>query len=85
MGVGFAKDAESNLKNNARLKKGVSDKYFKVNSKYKKGRPIKKKTFSEGAKRKLHLKLNDQKRTERIRILIALLLLLLFFFYFILF
>lgn len=77
MGVGFAKDGESSLRNNSKLKNRTRDKYFKAEHKYKKAKPLKTSVFSEESKHKLHIKLSLQKKSERNRALIVVVVMML--------
>lgn len=77
MGVGFAKDGESSLRNNSKLKNRTRDKYFKAEHKYKKTKPLKSSDFSEESKHKLHIKLSLQKKSERNRVLIVMVVMIL--------
>lgn len=78
MGVGFAKDGESSIRNNANQRKYSTDKYYKTKHKYKKGEPLVSKIFSQETKLRLRKKLKKQKKAERIRVFVILTILILF-------
>ena len=63
MGVGFAKDAEANQRNNARLKNSFQEKYFK-NQKYKikKSHGLNLKPASEEELLRVRLKIEKQEK-----------------------
>ncbi len=75
MGVGFAKDAESQNKQNRSLQNRLREKYFK-DQKYnpKRTKTLNYKQASEEELNLILTKLQKQKRQERIRIAVVLIL-----------
>ncbi len=78
MGVGFAKDSEGSQRNNERLRKYSTDKYYRSKHKYKKGASLNYKgPLSESAREKIKETIKDQKRKERAKVLVVIFILVL--------